>query len=76
MLYYTGVQTRSGIDGAIFARLPTNHDLDFLPDLQLTFIANAFEGENIKCAIQRMNHLVYIYLYLHLKICNTVVLSM
>ncbi|VDI33911.1 Hypothetical predicted protein [Mytilus galloprovincialis] len=57
IFYKKGVQTRSGIDGAIFARLPTNHDLDFLPDLQLTFIANAFEGENIKCAIQRMNHM-------------------
>ncbi|XP_076115931.1 oxygen-dependent choline dehydrogenase-like [Mytilus galloprovincialis] len=57
VFYKKGIQTRSGIDGTIFARLPKNHGLDSLPDLQLTFIARAFEAENIQCAIQRMNHM-------------------
>ncbi|CAG2198766.1 unnamed protein product [Mytilus edulis] len=57
VFYKKGIQTRSGIDGTIFARLPNNHGLDSLPDLQLTFIARAFEAENIQCAIQRMNHM-------------------
>lgn len=65
MLYYTGYQTRSGIDGTIFARLPTNDDPDSLPDFQLTFIARASENENIKRAIQRMNNRVCIIVYLH-----------
>ncbi|CAC5424412.1 unnamed protein product [Mytilus coruscus] len=56
LFYKTGFQTRSGIDGTIFSRLPTNDDPYGLPDLQLTFIARASENENIKCAIQRMNN--------------------
>lgn len=53
--FYSGVQTRPGNDGTIFAHLPDNENDHSYPDLQLSFKAFANEKDPIKCAVDRMN---------------------
>ena len=55
VLNISGIQTRPGNDGTIFAHLKDRETNIPYPDLQLSFKGAADERKSINCAVDKMN---------------------